>query len=156
MVRERDLSITWAFSTATFDISITPAEVELGAVELPLDTEYPVTAIVEFDGREVWRHVFERPTTNIMIVAPSTARPRPTPFFQPGVEITLRSGKLPSLLGVRNANLLVTSSDREVRVARTHEFPDWTLIQAEATRVAAKIEADRLGKRCRPPSPPVV
>ena len=151
----RGLRITWAFSTSTFDISITPEQLELGTVELPLGTEFPVTASVEFDGREVWRHVFERPTSSVMVIAPPAAQPRPRAFFQPGVDLTIRSRELPSLLGVRNANLLVTSSDREVRVARTHELPDWTLIQTEATRVAAELEADRVGGRCRPPSPPV-
>lgn len=153
---ESGLWITWAFPTATFDISIPPDELKLPTVELPLDTQFPVTAVVQFDGTEVWRHEFQRPTSAVMVVPRPSVPPRSKLFFQPGVDITIRPRELPSLLGVRQANLLVTSSDHKVRLVQSRQLPDWMMIQAEATRVAAELEADRLGGKCRPPAPPVV
>lgn len=154
-ISDEDLSIDWSFATATLDVTENPYELELDTIALPTDTKFPVTVTIELDGNEVLRHEFERFTSDIMIIPKSKVQPRPKPFFQPGVGVKIRFDN-PLVLRAKRMNLLVSSSDRKVQIARPRDLPDWNLIRAEANRVAAELEADRLASRCVPPPPAVV
>ena len=120
---------------------------DLGTYPVPIEA-FPVEVIFKIDGDEVWRRSFASAMTTIMNITGARSSSVRPPRVQAGVNINIKLGELRSITSITDPRLSIVSSDGAVRLDRGLELPDWPILQAEALRVGAELERDRLGQRC--------
>lgn len=145
---DREYRASWKFGTRDFDARRPPAELEVHAIKLSRDTQFPVTAILRFDGATIWRATFDRPTTNVVV--PSDRRTNTPVSLHPGVEIVTGPGEVPSLFGVRNAEVVLLSAEGSPIATRPLPMPDWSGVENRVSEAFALVEDERRRRRCKP------
>ena len=148
-VQGRDYLALWRFSGARFDSRRALERLELRRIALPRGTLFPVVAEVRFDGRTVLRSQVAQATSD-MIRVPADGGPLPEPL--PGISVRSAAGAVPTLFGVRHAELVVTAADGSQAARRTLDLPDWERLRGEAGGAFAAIERERRTGGCQPHS----
>jgi hypothetical protein len=145
---DKEYGATWEFGTRNFDPARPPAELEVHAIKLSRDTQFPVSAALRFDGTTVWRATFARPTTNLVV--PSDRRTNTPLSLHPGVAIVTGPGEVPSLFGVRDAEVVLHSAEGSVVATQPLPMPDWSEIENRVSKAFALAENERRRRPCKP------